>query len=240
MSVVITHGMVLAAGRGERMRPLTDVMPKPMIEVAGRSMINRAIDRLEEAGVAQVVVNVAYKAQMLQGHLAVRSTPSILFSHEETALETGGGIAQAMHHLGAAPFFAVNGDIIWLDAAVPALKRLAEAWNDDVDALLLVHPVETAMGYAGAGDFFCDDKGYLIRRGEHRTAPYVYAGVQILHPRLFEQCPEGKFSLNILYDKALSAHPPRLRAVVHDGQWLHVGDVEGKALAEEYLLGKTS
>lgn len=234
MSIKISKGMVLAAGRGERMRPLTDVMPKPLIEVAGRSMADRAIDRLEEAGVSQVVVNTSYKAEMLESHLSKRAKPPIVFSREETALETGGGIAQALHHFGNEPFFAVNGDIIWLDGKVPALTRLADAWEDKLDALLLLHPVATAMGYAGKGDFFLNGNN-LTRRGENTSAPYVYAGVQLLHPRLFAGAPHGAFSLNLLYDKALAATPPRVHALVHDGQWLHVGDVAGKKQAEKIL-----
>lgn len=235
----ITRGMVLAAGRGERMRPLTDVTPKPLIAVAGRSMLDRAIDRLEEAGVFFVVVNTSYKAEMIEQHLAKRSHPAIAFSREETALETGGGIAQALHHFNGEPFFACNGDIIWLDAATPALTRLAGAWEDGLDALLLLAPVTTAVGYAGKGDFFLKD-GMLERRGARDAAPYVYAGVQLLHPRLFEGAPAGAFSLNILYDRAIAANPPRIKALVHDGQWLHVGDVPGKEQAEAILSRKTS
>jgi len=227
------QAMVLAAGRGLRMRPLTDHMPKPMIEVAGESLIDRALDRLEEAGIEKVVVNTSYKAEMLEAHLSKRKNPHIVFSREEEALETGGGIARALEHFGGAPFFAVNGDIIWLDGAQPALMRLAEAWRNDLDALLLVHPVEKAVGYEGRGDFVVDAKGHITRAKP--TAPYVYAGVQLLHPRLFENCPKGAFSLNLLYDKAMHASPPRIRALIHDGDWLHVGDAQGLKAAEARL-----
>lgn len=229
------QAMVLAAGRGERMRPLTDHMPKPMIEVAGRSLIDRALDRLEEASVTKAVVNTSYKAEMLEAHLSNRGHPRILFSREEAPLETGGGIARALHHFADAPFFAVNGDVIWLDGVSPALARLAQGWHDGLDVLLLLHPVERATGYDGKGDFDLGGDGLLIRRAPQGTAPYVYAGVQLLHPRLFRESPQGAFSLNLLYDRALASSPPRARGIVHDGQWLHVGDAKGLAQAEARL-----
>lgn len=232
----ITKSMVLAAGRGERMRPLTDAMPKPMIEVAGRSMIDRAIDRLIEVGVSQVVVNTSYKAAMLEEHLAKRTDTNIAFSREETALETGGGIAQALCHFGNEPFYAANGDIIWLDTQSSALQRLADAWQNDSDAVLLLHPTQNAVGYAGAGDFFYSDETGLQRRADSAQAPYVFAGVQLLHPRLFEDAPKGAFSMNVLYDRLIAATPQRIKAIIHDGVWLHVGDVEGKGKAEEILI----
>ncbi len=232
MSMVVTKGMVLAAGRGERMRPLTDHMPKPMIEVAGRCMADRAIDRLLEARVTDIVVNTSYKAEMLEAHLGKRG--NITFSREETALETGGGIARALPHFGQEPFFVVNGDIIWLDTKQPALLRLAASWDDNVDAVLLLHPTGKAVGYAGAGDFFYDDKGFA-RRGSNASAPYVFAGVQLLHPRLFRDVPQGAFSMNLLYDRLISASPQRIKGVIHDGEWLHVGDVGGKQKAEAIL-----
>jgi MurNAc alpha-1-phosphate uridylyltransferase len=231
----IIKAMVLAAGRGERMRPLTDVMPKPMIEVAGRSMVDRAIDRFVEAGINDVVVNTSYKAEMLEAHLAKRITPNIVFSREETALETGGGIAKALHHFNSQPFFAANGDIIWLDGAVSALAKMEGEWNANLDAMLLLHPTEQAVGYGGAGDFFyAADKG-LTRRGGAARAPYVFAGVQLLHPRLFKGTPQGAFSMNVLYDKLIEQTPDRIRAIIHDGKWLHVGDIAGKQQAEKIL-----
>jgi MurNAc alpha-1-phosphate uridylyltransferase len=236
-AAVPKQGMVLAAGRGERMRPLTDRTPKPLIAVAGRSLIDRALDRLQEAGVEKVVVNTSYKAQMLEEHLGRRHQPHITFSREDVALETGGGIARALSHFAGEPFFAVNGDVIWLGGQVPALSRLAQAWGDELDALLLLHPVAGATGYDGPGDFNADAKGTLVRRASGQTAPYVYAGVQLLHPRLFQGCPEGAFSLNVLYDRAMAMAPARIRGVVHDGAWLHVGDVQGLKLAETFLSG---
>ncbi len=232
------QAMVLAAGLGKRMRPLTDHIPKPMIEVAGRTLVDRAIDQLEAAGVAKVVVNSSYKAEILEAHLAKRTMPEIVFSREVEPLETGGGIAHALGHFGADPFFAINGDIIWVNGNAPALQRLAGHWNEDLDALLLLHPVAAAIGYEGPGDFFVDSKNNLIRRAKDQKAPYVYAGVQMLHPRLFNHCPGGAFSLNVLYDKAMQSAPPRINALIHDGVWLHVGDVAGRDNAEAYLLSR--
>lgn len=234
MSVRISQGMVLAAGRGERMRPLTDVMPKPLIEVAGRCMLDRAIDRLEEAGITQVVVNTSYKADMIEAHLRQRKTPSILFSREEKALETGGGIAFALHHF-TSPFVVANGDIIWLDGKTPALQRLSGAWKPDMLALLLLHPAQDAVGYTGDGDFFYSDATGLRRKTAGEKAPFVFSGVQLLHPALFTDVPQGAFSMNLLYDRLMEQSPQRIGAVIHDGRWLHVGDVDGKAKAEAVL-----
>ena len=234
MTEIPTQAMVLAAGIGKRMRPLTDHIPKPMIEVAGRTLVDRAIDQLEHAGVNSLVVNSSYKAEILERHLLKRASPHIVFSREAEPLETGGGIARALHHFGKAPFFVVNGDIIWTNGHTPALYRLAEQWNDDLDALLLVHSTDTAMGYDGNGDFFIKPGGFMARREPDGGAPFVYAGVQILHPRLFAEAPEGAFSLNLLYDKAIKAN--RIKALEHDGAWLHVGDPAGRAKAEAYLL----
>jgi MurNAc alpha-1-phosphate uridylyltransferase len=237
MSVMPKQAMVLAAGLGKRMRPLTDHLPKPLIEVAGRTLIDRAIDRLEEAGITKIIVNSSYKAEMLEAHLQKRS-PDILFSRETEPLETGGGIAQALHYFDNSPFFAANGDIIWLDNQINALQRLYEAWEDGLDALLLLHSVQNAIGYEGKGDFFINDTGYLKRRNQDEEAPYVYAGVQLLHPSLFKDAPSGAFSINILYNQAMLATPHRIKAIVHEGAWLHVGDVKGKDQAEDYLRAR--
>jgi MurNAc alpha-1-phosphate uridylyltransferase len=234
MTIIPKQAMVLAAGLGKRMRPLTDHIPKPMIEVANRTLVDRAIDQLEQAGVANIVVNSSYKAEVLEDHLSRRKSPHLLFSREAAPLETGGGIAHALHHFGNSAFFVVNGDIIWTNGRVPALKRLAASWNEDLDALLLLHPTQTAIGYDGIGDFFIDQDDHIIRRKPEEQAPFVYAGVQIVHPRLFVDAPKGAFSLNILYDKAI--RDGRIKALKHDGAWLHVGDPAGRDKAEAYLL----
>ncbi len=217
-----TRGMVLAAGRGERMRPLTDSLPKPLIEVRGRAMLDRALDRLAAAGVARAVVNSHHLADKIEAHLAGRARPEIVLSREVELLDTGGGVRAALGSLGEAPFYVLNGDVVWLDGTTPALGRLAAAWDDTrMDALLLVHAAAFAFGYEGAGDFLMDPAGLLRRRGERQLAPFVFTGVQILHPRLFEGAPEGRFSLNRLYDKAGAAG--RLWGLRHDGEWFHIG-----------------
>lgn len=214
--------MVLAAGLGQRMRPITDSLPKPLIEVRGRAMLDTILDRLETAGITKVVVNLHYLGEMIEVHLKGRSSPQIVFSEEEDLLETGGGVTKALPLLGEDPFFVLNGDVCWLDGLTPALRRLAAAWNDEeMDALLLLHPTCSAFGYEGLGDYLMDPAGRLRRRQERQIAPFIHAGIQILHPRLFEGAPRGSFSLNKLYDKAQEAG--RLWGLRHDGEWYHVG-----------------
>lgn len=232
------QAMILAAGAGKRMGALTDTIPKPMIEVGGRTLIDRAIDNLESAGITKIVINTSYKAEIIEEHLKKRKTSQIIFSREETPLETGGGIANALHYFDGEPFFSVNGDVIWFDSQFSALQRLAEAWHDGLHALLLLHKREDSVGYEGKGDFFADTHGNITRRGSHETAPYIYTGIQLLHPDLFTECPAGVFSLNILYNKALSSTPPTIKAIIHLGELLNVGDPVGKQLAEEYLRDK--
>jgi MurNAc alpha-1-phosphate uridylyltransferase len=161
----------------------------------------------------------------------------VILSHEDVLLETGGGVAHALPLLGAQPFFVCNADIIWLDGARPALIRLAEAWDTArMDALLLLEPVGPAFGYEGPGDFFRADDGRLQRRGDASTAPFVFTGVQILHPRLFADAPDGEFSLNILYDRAQATR--RLFGLVHDGDWLHIGTPETLTAAESWFAAR--
>jgi MurNAc alpha-1-phosphate uridylyltransferase len=233
-----THGMVLAAGLGLRMRPLTDTVPKPLIPVAGRCMLDRALDQLTAAGVSRRVVNTHYLAEKVAAHLRARQrdegvTAEIAVSHEPDLLDTGGGVVKALPLLGDKPFFVVNGDILWRDGAEPALRRLAARWDDGaMDALLLVHPREQAIGYDGPGDFRLQADGTLARR-DADLAPFVFTGVQILSPRLFAGAPVGAFSLNRLYDRAAAAG--RLRGLVHTGQWFHIGTPDGLRLAEDRL-----
>ena len=228
------RAMVLAAGRGERMRPLTDQRPKPLIEVRGRAMLDWLLDRLAAAGVAEVVVNLHHLGEMIAGHLDSRREPKILFSREDELLDTGGGVTKALALLGKAPFFVANGDVVWLDGLTPAFERLAAAWDDKtMDALLLLHPTAYAYGYGGRGDFFMDPDGVLRRRDECEVAPFIFAGIQILHPRLFKNVPGGSFSLNLLYDRAAEAG--RLWGLRHDGEWFHVGTPEALKDVEDAL-----
>lgn len=234
----LTHvatGIVLAAGLGLRMRPLTDTTPKPLVKVAGRTLLDRALDRFADAGVERAVVNVHHLADQVIDHMQERDTPAIVISDEtETLLETGGGIKKALDVLGPEPFFAANSDAILLNANTSALGRLMARWDDNaMDGLLLLHSTVEAYGYDGPGDFEADPLGRLKRRGEGMVSPYLFTGVQLLHPRLFDGAPDGPFSMNILYDRALAAK--RLFGVIHDGDWFHVGDAEGLAQAEAYM-----
>ena len=226
--------MVLAAGLGTRMRPHSGALPKPLVEVGGRSLIDRALDRLQAAGVATVAVNTHYMAAQIEAHLARRKAPRIVISHEPELLETGGGVLNALPDLVPGPFYVLNCDAVWTEGSRPALARLAAAWDDRVmDALLLLHPTERVGGYDGTGDYFLDPDSRPRRRGAGKVAPFLFAGVQMLHRRLFHHAPDGRFSLNLLYDRAQAAG--RLSAIVHDGDWFHVGTAGGVKLAARAL-----
>ena len=227
-----TRAMALAAGLGTRMRPLTLTVPKPLVVVAGRTMLDRALDHLRRQDIERIVVNTHWLAHCIRDHVAAAS--DIVLSHEDEILETGGGVAKALPLLGDRAFFVVNCDIIWTDGDRPALSLLSDAWDDAaMDALLLLHPVDTAVGYEGAGDFYAEPGRPPRRRGTDPTAPYLFTGVQILHPRLFDGAPTGKFSLNRLYDRALERG--RLGAVIHTGNWYHVGTPEALPEVEALL-----
>ncbi|MEA2755394.1 MAG: N-acetyl-alpha-D-muramate 1-phosphate uridylyltransferase [Aliidongia sp.] len=231
-------GMVLAAGRGERLRPITDTLPKPLVRIGDRALLDHAIDRLEAAGVERVVVNVHYLGDLIVEHLKARPSPKITIAHEASALETGGGVTQALNLLGDEPFFVVNGDSLWLEGKVPALDRLAAAWDaETTDAALLLQRTVTAIGYdgGGQGDYRLDQLGRPHRRQGVEVVPYVFAGVQLLSPALFKSAPTGAFSLVRLYDKAEAAG--RLGGLVHDGEWYHVGDPVGLRLVTDRLYG---
>ncbi|HET9149819.1 MAG TPA: nucleotidyltransferase family protein [Alphaproteobacteria bacterium] len=220
------RAMVLAAGYGLRLRPITATTPKPLVKVAGRTMLDRALDALAAAGVAEAVVNVHHLGAQIESHLAARARhgrrPATAITQESELLDTGGGITNALPCLGSDPFLAVNADIVWEDGPVPALRRLAEAFDPaHMDALLLMVACDRAVGFDGSGDFFMGEDGQLVRRGERATAPYVYAGLQMLTPTLFADAPAGPFSLNRLYDRA--AERGRLFGIAHDGAWYHVG-----------------
>ncbi|WP_029010689.1 nucleotidyltransferase family protein [Azospirillum halopraeferens] len=227
--------MVLAAGLGLRMRPLTLHRPKPLIPVGGRALLDHALDRLAAAGVETAVVNAHYKREMIAAHLAQRAElPATVLSMEDTPLETGGGIRKALPHLGGAPILTVNADILWLDGPTPALKRMAAHWDPGrMDALLLLMATTRAVGYDGRGDFHMDPLGRLERRGESEIAPFVYAGVQIIRPELFADGPDGAFSTNRVWDRSREAG--RLWGLAHDGAWFHIGTPDALREAEELL-----
>ena len=218
------HAMLLAAGLGERMRPLTEQIPKPLISIAGEPMIDRMLDHLEEGGMEHVIVNTHHLAEQIVAHLSPRQTPSITIVHEKTLLDTGGGVAEALPLLGASAFLVSNSDVVVLSGLKPFVQRLIETWRPYMDALLLVHPTVHASYYSGLGDFTLSSDGKMRRRIEREIAPYLFTGVQILHKRLFDRCPAPPFSLNVLYDRAEAAG--RLYGVVHDSEWMHVGTVD--------------
>jgi len=227
--------IVLAAGLGTRMRPYNGHIPKPLVTVGGRSLIDYGLDRLADAGVERAVVNVHHLADAVERHLASRKRPRIIISDErESLLGTGGGIAKALPQLGAAPFFLVNSDTLWLDGTRPNFARLAENFDTDaMDALLLLAPSVGSLGYQGRGDYTTLGDGRRRRRSEHEVVPFIYAGAAILSPALFADAPQGAFGLTSLFDRAAAAG--RLFGLRLDGLWMHVGTPEAVVAAETAL-----
>jgi N-acetyl-alpha-D-muramate 1-phosphate uridylyltransferase len=236
----ISTAMVLAAGFGTRMRPLTDTIPKPMVQLAGRPLIDHVLDRIADTGITRAVVNVHHFADLLEAHVKRRTRPAIIVSDERHAiLETGGGVVKALPLLGPRPFLIHNSDAVWIEGAGSNIGRLVAAWDDTrMDALLLLAPVETMLGYDGAGDFSLDPNGHLQRRRQGGTAPYVFTGVSIARPRLFEGAPAGPHSLNVEWNEALGRG--RLFGVTATGQWMHVGTPQGVIDAERCILSTAS
>lgn len=214
--------MVLAAGQGKRMRPLSAAIPKPLVEVGGRALIDHCLDGLAEVGVSRAVVNVHYLADSIEAHLNGRTSPKIVISDErDVLLETGGGIKRALPLIGDLPFLLRNADSFWMEGVRPNLAWLAGGWDEErMDALLLLASTVRSIGYSGRGDFILDKDGRLARRPERTVAPFVYAGAAILSPHIFSDVPEGPFSLNLLFDRAITAG--RLFGVRLDGTWINV------------------
>lgn len=239
MNPAPTSAMVLAAGLGVRMRPLTDRMPKPMVQVAGKPLIDHVLDRLAAAGVARAVVNVHHLAAQIEQHLAARQKPAIAISDERgLLLGTGGGVVKALPLIGDAPFFHINSDTIWIDGPQPNLARLAGAFDPAaMDALLLLAPASGSIGYAGRGDYGMGADGRLRRRAEREVAPFVFAGAAILSPRLFAGAPKGEFALTDLFDRAGATG--RLHGLRLEGLWMHVGAPDAIALAEQAIKAST-
>lgn len=227
--------MVMAAGMGTRMRPLTEARPKPLIEVGGKALIDHVLDRLAGAGVTRAAVNVHHMAEAIRKHLSKRKKPEIVISDESDAiLDTGGGIAKALPHFEGHPFFTHNSDSLWVEGMGNALERMKQRWQPgEMDALMLLAPTVHAVGYDGRGDFYMNPDGRLARVTEQRVAPFVWTGVQIVHPRLFDNAPKGKFSINLLWDRAIEAG--RLYGIRLDGVWIHVGTPDAVAEAEAFL-----
>lgn len=241
--IKVDTAMVLAAGLGTRMRPLTDTMPKPLVPVCGTPLIDYTLNRLARAGVAKGVVNVHYFADMLEEHLAVRCVPNIVISDErETVLETGGGLLKAQKELGPAPFFCTNTDAILQDepseesAGEAAWSALAAHWDDAcMDALLLLCPVSAASGYEGVGDFVLTQSGQVQWPETDACGGLVFTGLQLIHPRLLTGEAVRRVSTKTFWNKAMTQG--RLHGIVYGGRWMHVGDPAGLAQAEEQLSG---
>ena len=216
--------MVLSAGLGKRMRPLTATRPKPLVRVAGKPLIDHCLDKLEEAGIARAVVNVHYLADAMEAYLARRTVPQVLISDERgQLLETGGGMVKALPLIGTDPFFALNSDNIWLDGPRNVFEHLSDAWNpEEMDALLLLVPHARAFNFRGKGDFHMDPLGRISRRRTGRIAPFIYSGIQIVSHRLLRDAPDGAFSTMKLWDRAIAEG--RLYGISHLGLWYEVGE----------------
>ena len=236
--MVPKSAIVLAAGLGTRMRPHNGHIPKPLVQIGGKSLIDYCLDRLADAGVERAVVNVHHLADAIEQHLAARRRPQIVISDERSGLlGTGGGIKKALPLLGDGPFFLVNSDTVWLDGVKPNVTRLAEAFNPQaMDALLLLAPTTDSIGYSGRGDFAMLADGRVRRRGEGEVVPFVYAGAAILTPALFAGAADGAFALTALFDRAGAAG--RLFGLRLEGIWMHVGTPEAVAAAETALAAR--
>jgi MurNAc alpha-1-phosphate uridylyltransferase len=232
--------MVLAAGFGTRMRPLTDRMPKPLVPVAGRALLDHVLDKLAEAGVTDAVVNVHYLPDQIIDHTATRTKPRVTISDERDAvLGTGGGVVKALPLLGGAPFYHLNADTLWIDGAQPNLARLAEAFDPTrMDILLLMAPTADSIGYSGSGDYAMLPDGTLRRRKEREVVPFVYAGVAILSPAIFAGSPTDEFALTKLFDRA--SEQGRLFGLRLDGLWMHVGTPDAVQAAEQAFLASAA
>ncbi len=228
--------MVLSAGLGTRMRPLTADRPKPLVQVAGKAMIDHCLDKLADAGVARAVVNVHYLPDLLVDHLASRSAPAVTISDERgLLLETGGGMVKALPLIGSDPFFCLNSDNLWLDGPGNVFAQLSAAWDATrMDALLLVVPHARASNYTGKGDFHLDPHGRITRRRSGRIAPFIYSGIQLVSHRLLRDAPEGPFGTMTLWQRAIDEQ--RLYGVTHLGQWFEVGSPQAIAPTEAALL----
>ena len=235
---MIRTAMILAAGRGERMRPLSDAVPKPLIPVRGRALLDRIMDRLAEHGVRNIVVNVHHLGEQIATLLGGRAN----IVREDRLLDTGGSVKNALPLLGAGPFFVLNGDSLWRDGPQePTLERMEGRWGADrMDALLLLHPLHKVIGREAKdrGDYFIEPRGRLRHRGQAPLSPYVFAGVSICHARLFRDSPDGPFSLLQLWHRAEAEG--RLHGTIHDGEWFHIGTPQALATAERSLAASVT
>lgn len=235
MAMKPTRGMVLAAGLGTRMRPLTNDRPKSLIMVAGRTLLDHAIDRFKAAGITTVIVNVHYKGQMVIDHLKKRTDVEIIIQDErDKLLDTGGALKKALPLFRGEPVFTYNSDSIWLESLGSNILRMAQRWDDaEMDCLMLMAPTFNSIGYDGRGDFMMDTLGHLVRRQPQRVTPFAWPGVQIIHPRLIERGDGDVFSTNRLWDIAIEQG--RLFGIRLDGKWMHIGTPDAKDEAEAFL-----
>ncbi|MDF3033595.1 MAG: Nucleotidyl transferase [Alphaproteobacteria bacterium] len=229
---MITQAMVLAAGEGRRLRPLTERTPKPLIQVGGKTMLDHALDQLAAVGVSRCVVNTHHLADQIQAHLKGRTYPEIIVSHEPDLLDTGGGITKALPYFKEHPFFVLNADIWWQDGHHSCLSHLNTLWDSEkMDALLLLVPLENAIGYQGTGDYFLRPDGRAQYRGNEPTAPYVFSGIRILHPRLLADQKVHAFSIIPFFHKAESEG--RLYGMIYGGRWGDMGTLESLKAVHE-------
>ena len=240
MSTKIETAMLMAAGLGKRMRPLTATRPKPLVRVAGQALIAHALDRIEAAGIRRTIVNVHYLADAVEAHLEARAKRTgaeyIVSDERDKLLETGGGLVKALPLIGDKPFLCANSDNIWIDGPVDSILSLAERWDGaEMDALLLLVPLARATGHGGLGDFHMDARGRLSRRKQGRVAPFVYTGVQILSPALIQDPPAEAFSTNIFWDRAIAEG--RAYGLSHSGLWFDVGTPQSIPLVEAGIAG---
>lgn len=231
----ITRAMIMAAGYGTRMRPLTNTMPKPLVKVKGRALIDRVIDRLVAVGVNTIVVNVHYMGDQIVEHLKQRKDAEFIISDEtKDLLDSGGGIFKALHYFKGEPFFHANADTVWVEGASHALPRLMDAWDPErMDALMLLASTVTTVCYDGRGDFMMDADGRLTRVPEGRVSPFVWMSIEILHPRVFDGVTETKFSINPLWNKSIEKG--RLFGQRLDGVWMHIDRPDAVTASEQYL-----
>jgi len=240
MTLKLETAMLMAAGLGKRMRPLTATRPKPLIRVAGQALLDHALDKVEAAGIRRSVVNVHYLADSIEAHLKARASTTgsdYLISDERAKLlETGGGLVKALPLLGDEPILCVNADVIWVDGPVSAITALAQRWDPEVmDVLLLLIPFSRANGYPGRGDFHMDAQGRISRRKPGRVAPFVYCSVQIISPKLIADPPADVFSSNVFWDRAIAAG--RAYGLSHTGLWFDVGTPQAIPLVEAGIAG---
>jgi len=235
---MIDKGFILAAGIGSRLRPHTDTLPKPMVCVAGKPIIGHALDALVASGVRQVVVNLHHLPNVLESYLATRTGPDIVLSHEDSLLDTGGGVKKMLHVFDAEDgFFILNGDAFWTDGpSIPTLSRLSAAWNSHaMDILLLLQPVSTMILTGGVGDYDVLPDGRTLRN-KGRNGTHMFAGIRIAHPRIFKDSPDGAFSFLRLMD--LAEESGRLYALVHDGAWHHISTADDLSRVNDFVTGK--